>query len=62
MPTNADVGSMRADFSPIMQFNCVHASDSVNSANREMAIYFDVEKELCTNWKTMMEIVIASQE
>ncbi|MBR2525296.1 nucleoside-diphosphate kinase [bacterium] len=57
-PSNADVGSMRADFSPIMSCNCVHASDSVDSAKREMAIYFDVEKELCTNWKTMMEIVL----
>lgn len=56
-PNNADVGSIRADFSPIMKCNCIHASDSVDSANREMAIYFDVEKELCTNWKTMMEIV-----
>ena len=61
-PANADVGSMRADFSPFMQFNCVHASDSVDSAKREMAIYFDLEKELCTNWKTMMEIVIEKQQ
>ena len=57
-PNNADVGSIRADYSPIMKCNCIHASDSVDSANREMAIYFDVEKELCTNWKTMMEIVL----
>lgn len=57
-PSNADIGSMRADFSPIMSCNCVHASDSVDSAKREMAIYFNVEKELCTNWKTMMEIVL----
>lgn len=57
-PDKADVGSIRADFSPLMKCNCIHASDSVDSANREMAIYFDVEKELCTNWKTMMEVVI----
>lgn len=57
-PTNADVGSIRADFSPIMSCNCTHASDSVASAEREMAIYFDVEKELCTNWKTRMEIIL----
>ena len=57
-PSKADVGSIRADFSPIMQCNCVHASDSVASAEREMSIYFDVEKELCTNWKTMMEVVL----
>ena len=57
-PANADVGSIRADYSPIMKCNCIHASDSVESAQREMEIYFDVQKELCTNWKTMMEIVI----
>ncbi|MBR1942431.1 nucleoside-diphosphate kinase [bacterium] len=57
-PNNADVGSIRADYSPIMKCNCIHASDSVDSANREMAIYFDVEKELCTKWKTMMEFVL----
>lgn len=57
-PSNADVGSIRADYSPVMSCNCVHASDSVASAEREMAIYFDVEKELCTNWKTRMEIIL----
>ena len=57
-PDKADVGSIRADYSPLMKCNCIHASDSVASAEREMAIYFDVEKELCTNWKTMMEVVL----
>ena len=57
-PDKADVGSIRADFSPIMACNSIHASDSVESARREMAIYFDLDKELCTNWKTMMELVI----
>ena len=57
-PDKADVGSIRADYSPIMKCNCIHASDCVESAEREMAIYFDIEKELCTNWKTMMEVVL----
>lgn len=57
-PDKADVGSIRADYSTLMKCNCIHASDSVDSAEREMAIYFDVEKELCTNWKTMMEVVV----
>ena len=52
------IGSIRADYSPLMKCNCIHASDSVDSAEREMRIYFDVEKELCTNWKTMMEVVL----
>ena len=57
-PDKADVGSIRADYSPLMKCNCIHASDSVDSAEREMRIYCDVEKELCTNWKTMMEVVL----
>lgn len=57
-PDKADVGSIRADYSPLMKCNCIHASDSVASAEREMRIYFDVDKELCTNWKTMMEVVL----
>ena len=57
-PDKADVGSIRADYSPLMKCNCIHASDSVASAEREMRIYFDVEKELCTNWKTMLEVVL----
>ena len=57
-PDKADVGSIRADYSPLMKCNCIHASDSVDSAEREMRIYFDVETELCTNWKTMMEVVL----
>ena len=57
-PDKADVGSIRADYSPLMKCNCIHASDSVASAEREMRIYFDVEKELCTNWKTMREVVL----
>ena len=57
-PDKADVGSIRADYSPLMKCNCIHASDSVASAEREMRIYFDVEKELFTNWKTMMEVVL----
>ena len=61
-PANADVDSIRADFSPIMKCNCVHASDSVASAEREAKIYFDVDKELCTHWKTMMEIVLDGQK
>ena len=57
-PDKADVGSVRADYSTLMKCNCIHASVSVASAEREMAIYFDVNKELCTNWKTMMEVVV----
>ena len=56
-PQNADVGTIRADFSPLMSTNSVHGSDSVQSAEREIGIYFKPE-EICPNWKTMMEIVL----
>ena len=37
-PDKADVGSIRADYSPLMKCNCIHASDSVASAERERII------------------------
>ena len=55
-PNDAEVGTIRADFAQTMEFNVVHGSDSVESASREIDIYFKPE-ELCTNWKTIMEIV-----
>ena len=39
-------GTIRGDFSSSRQKNLVHASDSSESANREIAIYFS-EDELC---------------
>ncbi len=56
-PDEAEVGTIRADFSQKKEYNSVHGSDSVESANREISIYFD-EKEICDNYKTMMEIVM----
>ena len=55
-PDNADVGSIRADFSQFSSYNLVHASDSPESAKRELAIYFS-EEEYCTNYKNMAEII-----
>ena len=55
-PDEADVGSIRADFSQYPSYNLVHASDSQESANRELAIYFS-ENEYCTNYKNMAEII-----
>lgn len=55
-PQNADVGTIRGDFSPEMSFNVIHGSDSPESAEREIAIYF-TESELCPNWKTAFEIL-----
>lgn len=48
-PTNgidAAAGTIRGDFSSSKQMNLVHASDSLESAIREIGIFFD-EAELC---------------
>ena len=40
-PLNADMGTIRGDFGQEVGRNVVHASDSVDSAKREIAIYFN---------------------
>lgn len=60
-PTDAEVGTLRADFAQTMEFNVVHGSDSVESAKREIDLYFRPE-ELCSDWKTMLEIVMESEK
>ncbi len=39
-PNEADPGTIRGDFCINTQFNVIHASDSVENAKREIAIYF----------------------
>lgn len=56
VPNDAQVGTIRADFAQTKEYNTIHGSDSEESAQREIGIYFKPE-ELCENWKTMMEIV-----
>lgn len=60
LPTDAEVGTLRADFAQTMEFNVVHGSDSIESAKREIDLYFRPE-ELCSNWKTMLELVMESE-
>ena len=60
-PIKADVGSIRADFAQIMEYNVVHASDSEESANREIAIYFKPE-EIYDNWQSMLERLTYEEE
>jgi len=60
-PGDAQAGTIRADFAQIQEFNVVHGSDCVESANREIAIYFKPE-ELCFDWKTISEIVMESEK
>ena len=55
-PADADIGTIRGDFSPEMSFNVIHGSDGPESAKREIAIYFN-ENEICGDWKTAFEII-----
>lgn len=61
LPTDAEVGTLRADFAQTMEFNVVHGSDSVASAKREIDLYFRPE-EICADWKTMLELVMESEQ
>jgi len=45
-PTNADPGTVRADFALEIGRNIVHGSDSPETAAREIALFFS-EEELC---------------
>lgn len=60
-PMNADVGTIRADFAQIMEYNVIHASDSVASAEREIGIYFNPE-EIYDNWQSMQELIAYDEE
>lgn len=55
-PEEADVGTIRFEYAINQEYNIIHGSDCVASAEREIAIYFK-EEELCPNWKTMLEIL-----
>ncbi len=60
-PADAQVGTIRADFAQLKEYNVVHGSDCAESAEREIAIYFKPE-ELCTEWKNMAEIVTEKED
>lgn len=45
-PKEAEPGTIRADFAESIDANAVHGSDSVESAAREVAYFFDTE-EIC---------------
>ena len=40
-PQNADAGTVRGDLALFIQYNLIHGSDSVESAAREIALFFD---------------------
>lgn len=56
-PEDAEVGSIRGDFAQVKRFNSIHGSDSKESAEREINLYFKPE-EICDNWETMLELIM----
>lgn len=60
-PMKADVGTIRADFAQVMEYNVVHASDGIESAAREIGIYFKPE-EIYDNWQSMLESLVYEEE
>ena len=60
-PLKADMGTIRADFAQVMEYNVVHASDSLESAQREIGIYFKPE-EIFDNWQSMLEMITFDEE
>ncbi len=60
-PVKADVGTIRADFAQVMEYNVIHASDSLESADREINIYFKPE-EIYDSWQSMLEMITYDQE
>lgn len=39
-PSIAELGTIRGDYGLVSAKNCIHGSDSVESANREISIWF----------------------
>lgn len=60
-PSTADVGTIRADFAQVKEYNVIHASDSLDSAHREIDIYFE-EDELHDTWTNMLEKFISEED
>lgn len=56
-PEEAEAGTIRFEYAIAMEYNIIHGSDSPQSAEREIGIYFK-EEELCSNWTTMLEMIM----
>ena len=46
-PSEAEAGTIRADFASSIDANAVHGSDSIESAQREISYFFE-EREICS--------------
>ncbi|MEX0618579.1 MAG: nucleoside-diphosphate kinase [Pseudohongiellaceae bacterium] len=47
-PKQAAAGTIRADFAESIDANAVHGSDSPQSAEREIAYFFNSEEDICS--------------
>lgn len=56
-PDDAEVGSIRGDFAQVTRYNTIHGSDGIESAEREINLYFTPE-EICDGWETMLEMIM----
>lgn len=59
-PDDAEVGSIRGDFAQVMRYNTIHGSDSKESAEREINLYFTPE-EICDSWETVLELIMKNE-
>lgn len=56
-PEEAEAGTIRFDYAICKEFNIIHGSDCLESAQREISIYFK-DEELCPNWTTTLEKIM----
>lgn len=59
-PDEAEVGSVRGDFAQVTRYNTMHGSDSKESAEREINLYFNPD-EICDNWDTVLELIMKNE-
>ena len=59
-PDEAEVGSVRGDFAQVTRYNTMHGSDSKESAEREINLYFKPE-EICDDWDTVLELIMKNE-
>lgn len=52
-PAQADMGTIRADFATTIRYNLIHASDSVENAEIEVARFFESD-EICSYEKKII--------
>ncbi len=60
-PDQAEAGTIRFEYAVTQEYNIIHGSDSPESAEREIAIYFKPE-EICSDWTTMLEMIMNNEK